>query len=150
MTLHPKTKNPNGESYFFIRGMNATQANPAKDIASKKKTRKLLAILTPDEERRMDEHLKANHYHFWLFIRLLFDSQARETEIMRVRMDSGVRISDQEFTVLVKKGKETREAIRVISLDMIPLWQELWEEAKPGEYLFSKFLKPGPAGQALE
>lgn len=123
--------------------IEATEINPCRDLASKKKIKKLRAILTPDEEIRIDQHLKANHYYFWRFVRLFFDSQARETEMIQLRKDSGVRIDQQEFNVIVRKGKETKESVRVISAEMIPLWKEVWNEAKPGQYLFSKYLKPG-------
>lgn len=121
----------------------ACEVNPARDIAAKKKTRKLRAVLTPAEEQRIDEHLKRNHYTFWRFMRIFYDSQARVTELMALRRDGHVRINQQEFTVTVKKGKETREDIRVISADIIPLWREVWESAAPGQYLFSRGLKPG-------
>lgn len=123
--------------------LEVMDANPCREIDSKKKTIKLRAILSPEEEILIDQHLKANHYRFWRFMRLFYDSQARETEMMKLRKDGGVRIGSQEFTVLVKKGKSTREDIRVMSADVVYLWQEVWNEAKPGQFLFSKNLFPG-------
>lgn len=49
----------------------------------------------------------------------------------------------QEFIVLVLKGKKHRRDIRVIHNDVLHLWQELWDLAKPGQYLFSRGLIPG-------
>lgn len=101
------------------------------------------AILTPEEEIKIDKHLKENHYHFWRFMRLFYDCQARTTEMMQLRKNDRVRIDQQEIIVTVKKGSEVKDDSRIISKEMIYLWKEVWSEAKPGQFLFSKNLKPG-------
>lgn len=121
----------------------AVESNPTKDIESKKKVVKLRPILSQEEEMIIDAHLRTNHYYFWRFMRIFYDSQARETELMLLKKDSHVRIDLQEFDVIVRKGNQINEDVRIISKDLLPLWQEIWEEAKPGQYLFSKFLRPG-------
>lgn len=121
----------------------AIDTNPTRDISVKKRTRVMKAILTPEEEIEIDQHLKQVDYRFWRHMRMYFDCQARTTEMMQLRKNDRVRIDQQEIIVTVKKGSMVKEDSRIISKEMIHLWKEVWSEAKPGQYLFSKFLKPG-------
>jgi site-specific recombinase XerD len=124
--------------------VEAVDSNPARDLSSKKKSIKLKAVLSTTEEKLIDETLQNKHYNFWRFVRIFYDSQARITELLVLKKDARVNIKKQEFIVTVKKGSVVKEDIRVIGKSVIDLWQEVWDEAKYGEYLFSKFLKPGP------
>lgn len=120
----------------------AIEHNPTRDIASKKKTTKLRAVLTPDEQKKIDG-LKETNYEFWRYIRIFFRSGSRTTELLSLKKGDKVDLKSQEFTVMVKKGKSYREDIRAIPDDILPLWKEVWNSAKPGQYLFSAGLKPG-------
>lgn len=121
----------------------AIEINPTRDIAPKKKTTKLRAVLTPDELKKIDT-LRQTNYSFWRYIRIFFRSGSRTTELLSLTKGPQVDLNNQEFTVMVKKGKSYREDIRAIPDDILPLWKELWKEAKTGQYLFSEGLKPGP------
>jgi hypothetical protein len=43
----------------------------------------------------------------------------------------------------VKKGRQYVEQVRPIPDDILPLWIEVMDETKAGEYLFSEDFKPG-------
>ena len=59
-----------------------------------------------------------------------------------VRTDDG-DLQDQRFKVTVRKGKSIREEWRTIKDIILPLWVEVMAEAKPGQYLFAKYMKRG-------
>jgi hypothetical protein len=54
-----------------------------------------------------------------------------------------VDLINQRFKVMVKKGRGYQEQWRTIKTSVLYLWQELMNEAKPGQVLFSRGLKPG-------
>lgn len=122
--------------------VEAIESNPTRDIACRKKTRKLRAVLTPEEQEKING-LRKTHYPFWRYIHIFYGSQARSTELLEVKKDDRVNLSRQEFIVTVRKGKEIHDDIRPIPDDILGLWQELWNEAQPGQYLFGKHLIPG-------
>jgi integrase len=121
--------------------VEATDANPVRDILAKKEEQHLRELLTPDERKAIDG-LKETRYTFWRYIMVFFYSGARTTELFRVRRED-VSLERQEFKVLVKKGKTPKEDLRGISDEALELWRELVATAKPGQYLFSRGLKPG-------
>jgi len=75
-------------------------------------------------------------------MRIFYRSGSRSTEMLALKADK-VDLELQEFTILVKKGKQYKEDIRPIPDDILALWVEMLAEAKPGEYLFSVGFKPG-------
>jgi len=75
---------------------------------------------------------------------MFFKSGSRTTELLVLQKGKDIMLDIQEFIVNVKKGKRFRRDIRIIHDEVLYLWIEIWNEAKPGEYLFSRGLKPGP------
>lgn len=114
------------------------------DVETKRTIKKIRKTLTIEEEQLMNEHLYQKDYYFWRFMQIFYYADARETELMKIRNDGTVNIAQQEFIVEIIKGKQRREELKQISNEVVHLWKEIIEEAKPGDYLFSKGLKPGP------
>lgn len=123
--------------------LEAVDANPTHDVPSKTQPFKQREVLTADEMTCIDEYLRVKDYNFWRYMRIFFYSGARTTELLQVRKDSRVNLSEQTFIVRVIKGGQDREDIRGISNEALGLWKEVWNEAKAGQVLFSKFLRPG-------
>lgn len=130
-----------------LRSLQAIALNPAENVDRKKTVTKKRAILTDKEAKAVDEHLFKKDYYFWRYMHIFFHSGARNTEMKQVKKDSSVDLNKQEFIVLVKKGNQYEEQVKLISNSVIHLWQEIWNEAKDGEYLFGSMLKPGPRMQ---
>lgn len=124
-----------------LKELQAINGNPTLGVSTKKKLKKAKEILTPEELAKIDT-LRNNHYNFWRYIRIFFRSGSRTTEMLSLKFEH-VNIKKQEFRVTVKKDGHFREDIRLIGNDVLFLWKELMEEAKPGEYLFARSLKPG-------
>lgn len=130
-----------------LKELQAVPANPLDNIDRKKTVTKKRAILTDKEAGVVDQHLFTKDYYFWRYMHIFFHSGARGTEMSEVKKDGKVDLTGQEFIVLVKKGNQYEEQTRVISTPVLHLWQEVWNEAKDGEYLFGSMLRPGPKKQ---
>lgn len=123
--------------------VEAVDVNPAAAISIKKVTKKKRQLLAQSERIIIDTNLKARDYHFWRYMRIFHRSGSRSTEMLSITTKM-VDLEAQEFTIIVKKGKQYSEDVRPIPDDILPLWQETIEEAKPGDYLFSVSFQPGP------
>ncbi len=88
--------------------VEAIEYNPTKDIARKKITKKLRKILSPEERKKVNSHLKSNYYTFWRFCIIFFHSGGRTTELLSIKKED-VSLANQEYKVLIKKGKQKKK-----------------------------------------
>lgn len=116
--------------------------NPAIDIRKMKVTQRLREILTKDERRAIDDHLKVAHPSFHRFVHIFFHSGARLTEITQVRR-SHVDLEGQRWKCLIKKGREYREVWKPIKTIALEYWRQAINECTGDDYLFSRGLRPG-------
>lgn len=123
--------------------LEAVEMNPTRDIPSKVQPFKRREELTKDELKRVDEHLYHNYYAFWRYWKIFFYSGSRSTELLQLRKDKKINLQEQTFIIRVIKGNQDKEDLRGISNEVLYLWQEIWDEAKSGQFLFSKGLVPG-------
>lgn len=105
--------------------------------------KKIREVLTDEEFEQVMQYLQVNHYGLYRYGMIFHVSGARTTELFRLKVKD-VDLENQEYKVLIKKGNQYFEEIKVIMLEAMPFWRELLSEAKSEEdYLFSKWLKPG-------
>tara|TARA_B100000378_G_scaffold274352_1_gene268636 strand:- start:2508 stop:3725 length:1218 start_codon:yes stop_codon:yes gene_type:complete len=116
--------------------------NLARDMRYQKVIKKQREILSPEDLACVMKYLKSNYYEFWRYCIIFMFSGARTSELMRLKYGQ-VNLPEQEFTVVISKGKSRKEVKKVILLGAMELWKELMDIAKPGEYIFSKNLVPG-------
>jgi hypothetical protein len=129
--------------YKQLVKVEAVEHNPITDIPVEKGTvKKVKQLFTPTEMLLIDTNLKPWDYYFWRYTRIFHRSGSRNSEMFRLKEDK-VSLECQEYVVLVKKGRHYVEQIRPIPDDILHLWIEAMSEAKPGQYLFSKYFKPG-------
>jgi site-specific recombinase XerC len=129
--------------YKQLVKLEAVEHNPIVDIPVEKGTiKKVKQLFTKTEMLLININLKAWDYHFWRYMRIFHRSGSRTSELTRLKPDK-VSLESQEFVVLVKKGKQYVEQVRPIPDDILPLWIEVMEETKHGQFLFSEFFKPG-------
>lgn len=130
--------------YNELIEMEAVEVNPLRDIRKEKVTKNTRVTLTVEQRKQINEHLYENHYTLWRCVQIFFASGAREIEIMRVQKKH-VNLGEQSCLYLVKKGQEERWVDRPITDSVLYLWEEILSESENDEdFLFSKFLKPGP------
>lgn len=118
------------------------ETNLCRDIRKKKTITKKREILSPTEFKAVSKHLKSNCYEFWRFSQIFMYSGARISELMRLKKED-VDLGNQEYTAEIRKGGRIRFVQKVILKQIAPMWREVLESAKPGEYLFSSGLVPG-------
>lgn len=123
--------------------IEAAETNPVSGIKKMKTVKKLRKTLSLEERRLINEHLRRKNYTFWRFSHMFFHSGSRETEMMLLKYED-VDLKNQRFKIIVNKGQGPSEEFRTIKDVILPLWQEVMSEAKIGDYLFSKNLRPGP------
>lgn len=122
--------------------IEAMDSNFIRDISKKKTTTKIRTVLNMDQRKKINKHLKQNHYEFWRFTMIFFHSGGRVNELLNVKK-CDVDLKNQSYKAIVKKGKEIREVIRVIKDMSFHLWEEALKNAADDQYIFSVGLKPG-------
>ena len=121
--------------------LEAIESNPIRDIAKKQTTKNIRRTLVPEERKKVDDFIKTNYYTFWRFIQIFFHSGSRTTELLRIKFED-VDLSTQHFKITIKKGKQRREVLKTIKDIALPLWIEIMQSCKPGQYVFGKGLVP--------
>lgn len=123
--------------------LEAVESNPVdKHIPKRKGTRKIKITLTDEERRMIDKHLREKKYTFWRYLHIFFHSGSRTAELFRLKTED-IDLKHQRFKRTVHKGTESREVWTTIKDVALPLWDELIQDARVGQYVFSKNLKPG-------
>jgi hypothetical protein len=129
--------------YKQLVKVEAVEHNPINDIPVEKGTvKKVKQLFTDTEMLLIDTNLRAWEYHFWRYMRIFHRSGSRTSEMLLLKPEK-VSLEAQEFIVLVKKGRNYVEQIRPIPDDILPLWIEVMNECRPGQFLFSEYFKPG-------
>jgi integrase len=117
--------------------------NPIRDIRKRKTIKKIRKTMSLEEFKKVQKILKAEYYSFYRYMMIFFYSGARSTELLKIKV-SDIDIEKQEYKVVIKKGQEYKETMKVILPNAIPYWKEVLSEAKnKNDYLFSKGLVPG-------
>jgi integrase len=131
--------------FKILKKVGATEVKPVDDIEKRMAVKKRRKGITADEMNKINTIIRDKHYTFWRFITIFYRSGAREAELMRLKKED-VELQGQRFHVLIKKGKGQHEEVpKTITKEVLHLWEEVMREARRGEYLFSKDLRPGAA-----
>jgi len=117
--------------------------NPIVGISKRKTIHRLRSIPPLDTRKKINEFLKENYYQFWLFMQIFFHSGSRITELIMVKAKD-VDLSEQNFRVIMRKGKQYKEVNKPIKNIALKYWLEALQNAKTEDYVFSKGLLPGP------
>jgi hypothetical protein len=129
--------------YKQLVKLEAVEHNPITDIPVEKGSiKKVKQLFTETEMLLLNTNLKAWEYPFWRYMRIFHRSGSRTSEMTQLKPEK-VSLESQEFIVLVKKGRNYVEQVRPIPDDILPLWIEIMNEARPGQFLFSEYFKPG-------
>lgn len=127
-----------------LLAVEAVDGNPALTLPIEKHTPAKRKLLNAGERAVIDNNLRAADYYFWRYTRIFHRSGSRTTELLQLKNNDHIDLINQEFTILVKKGQEFKWDTRPIPDDILPLWQEVINEAQAGDYLFGRLFKPGP------
>ncbi len=122
--------------------LELTENNPVRDIRKKKVLKKIRLVLSADERRIVNDHLKLKHPEFHRFLHIFFHSGARITELLKVRK-ADVDLLNQRFKVTILKGRQYTEVWKTIKDISFDLWSQICDQSNYSDYLFSIGLKPG-------
>jgi len=118
-------------------------ANPVTGLPNKQVKKEVKTILTDEQRRLVDRHLKKKKQNrFRLFLRLFYTSGSRMEEILRLR-GKDVNLVDQWFLVDIKKGAYKRDVVKTIGNTAIRYWKLALKNVAPDDYIFSIGLNPG-------
>lgn len=131
-------------SGLFIELMefDCCEVNITRDIRKRKTVKRLRETISLELFREISAHLKNEKYTFYRYMMIFFYSGARTTELFRLQKKD-VNIEKQEYKVVIRKGREYREVIKIILPNALPFWKEVMSEAKhQDDFLFAKNLQP--------
>ena len=102
------------------------------------------AVPSDEDMDLIDQEMRSKFYTFWRFIHIFHRSGARMAELMLVRKENVDLKNRKVYVVVRKRDGDAAEVAKTITRDVLSLWQEIVDEAKPGEYLFARGLRPAP------
>lgn len=140
--LFNRTKDHLGSLYKPLLKFGLAPYNPIRGIEDDNHIQKLREVLTKEEREEINKHLKEKYYTFWRFVNIFFHSGGRITELMSLKKEN-MDLVNQRYKCVIEKGRQYKEVWRTIKDIALPLWQELFTESKPNQYLFGKNLRPG-------
>jgi integrase len=129
--------------YKALIEMETVDFNPVRDISKQKSVKKIRDRLTTEERRKVDDHLRKNHYRFWLYMQIFFHSGSRTTELFRLQ-GKDIDLAGQRFKCIIMKRKQPIEIWRPIKDIAVEYWHEAMEGCADSNYVFGKGLQPGP------
>lgn len=124
-----------------LLNVEAIEINPVRNIEKKVTINIMREVLTKEERKKVNNHLRKNYFTFWRFLQIFFHSGARETELLKIKKEK-VFLNEQYFIVTVMKRGQPTEIKKPIKDSVKYLWVEITTEAKEGQFLFSKNLCP--------
>ncbi|RLJ34191.1 phage integrase family protein [Chryseobacterium sp. 7] len=117
--------------------------NPCREISKQKTIVTIRETLSDSKYQIVHDYIEENYPDFFRYFKIFFLSGARTSELMRLQKKD-VNLIQQEYKVIIRKGRQYTETIKVILPDAIPYWREILSMCKSeNDYLFSKGLVPG-------
>jgi len=118
--------------------------NPCREIAVEKIIPNRRKIFDENKLKIVVNYIEYNYPDFFNYLNIFFVSGARTAELFRVQAKH-VNLVQQEYEVLIMKGKNYVWTKKVITDIALPFWEKQMSLCKSPEYfLFSKRLVPGP------
>lgn len=123
--------------------LGCCEMNPVRDISKKVETITIREVITKEKLSIVLKYLEKNFYTFYRYAQIFHYSGARSTELFSVQKKH-IDLENQEYTVLIKKGKQYVWVKKIIIPAAVPFWSEILDQCKSDEdYIFSRGLFPG-------
>ncbi len=117
--------------------------NPVNDVEKRVEEIKIREVLTIEDMICVHKYLQTKCYTFFRYGKIFFYAAGRSTEFMHIQKKH-VDLDNQEYQVLIKKGKQYTWEKKIILRAAIPYWREILSECQDDDdYLFSAGLVPG-------
>jgi integrase len=121
--------------------LDVIDVNPVREIEKKPQLKRIRETTTPKQRTELKEFTKKELYTFYRFIQIFYHSGSRITELLKVKKED-IYLYDQKFKIVVKKGKKFEEVLRTIKTIALPFWEQIYNEAEKGQYIFGLNLSP--------
>lgn len=141
--LHNRVRVHMSQVFKTICNEDANDFSPIDGVPVKPELKKHQDTLSIEEIVQILDHLKRVDYNFYRFTYIFYHTASRPIELCRIRYED-VRLNDRMYKIEVRKKKTYREELKPIHKHTYPLWVELMNQAKPGQYLFGIGFTPGP------
>ncbi|MGC4058191.1 MAG: site-specific integrase [Chitinophagaceae bacterium] len=128
--------------WAVLEEYDAVEYNAIEGIKKLPTLQRLRKVLSKSDRIRINDHLKENHYRFWLLVNIFFHAGARRTEICALQAKD-INLADQTYRVIVSKGKGPKEVERPIKTVAVWFWKQALMNCAPDQYIFSEGLTPG-------
>lgn len=130
--------------------LEASPANPIRDISKRKLTKKIKEVLSTGDRTRINDHLANVFPRFQKFVHLFFHSGGRKTELLQLK-PSMVDLKNQSYRCMIKKGRQYKEVDRTIKTIAIPFWKFFLQDCPGDHFIFGPLFEPGlkPIGQDM-
>lgn len=116
--------------------------NPLRELEKIPQLKKIRETLSDEEGVKVLKFLKDNYYAMFRFVVIFIFSGAREIELLRIKRKD-VYIKNNEFKIVVKKGRKYEEVLKAIVPKAAIYWEEIFVMADDNDYIFSHGLIPG-------
>lgn len=117
--------------------------NPVNDVEKRAEEIRIREVLSIEDMICVHKYLQTKCYTFFRYGKIFFYAAGRSTEFMQIQKKH-VDLDNQEYQVLIKKGKQYSWENKVILRAAIPYWREILSECQDDDdYLFSAGLVPG-------
>lgn len=117
--------------------------NPVDNITKKAEIKNIREVITQEKLEFVYKYLREKCYTFFRYGKIFFYSGGRTTEFLRVQKKH-VDLENQEYKVLIKKGKQKTWVKKIIVPAAIVYWKEVLALCNDDdEFIFSKGLIPG-------
>jgi integrase len=122
--------------------LEAVNGNPVRDISKKPVTKKIKAVLSDEQRKKVNEHLLNVFPKFYSFVHLFFHSGGRKTELLKLKPPM-VDLVNQKYRCVIKKRKTHVEVERTIKDVALPFWMEFLKDCPDDHYIFGTLFMPG-------
>lgn len=129
--------------YNVLEDYEAVDTNIIRSMKKRLQIENIREVLTLEERKIVNTHLKNNFPSFWRLTLIYFHSGGRISELLSVKIED-VNIEKQYYKVLIKKRKQGYVWVqRVIKDIAVEFWRAAIENGNPKDFVFSKGLVPG-------
>ncbi|WP_131329567.1 site-specific integrase [Chryseobacterium piperi] len=117
--------------------------NPVNGVSKKIEEETIREVISENKLKYVFKFLQDKYYTFFRYGKIFFYSGGRTTELFRVQKKH-VDLINQEYKVLIKKGKQYTWVKKVIIPASYSYWKEVIDLCEDNDdFLFSKNLEPG-------
>lgn len=120
---------------MMVKKMDFYDNNPVSGVEKKAEPQVIRPVMVKSLREKVESHYSETDPVFLRFLHLFFHSGGREIEMLRLKKED-VDLHNRRFIVTIKKGGKLRQVYRPIKDAAYAEWEQIYNEARPSEFLF--------------